>query len=133
MARGQKILCTAGQKSIPMFKHVKHRLLITTIDHLGEFITCAAEAEANTHICLDILDKSQSAFGFQGQKCSAGSRAIVHQDVVLQLVLDRVRKLKVGQAEKNYLIGPVIDAIAQQKILNYINGGKTEGKLEIGG
>ncbi len=78
-----------------------------------------------------------SAFGFQGQKCSAGSRAIVVESVY-QTVLDKVvaltKQWKVGNtAEENYNMGPVIDASAFAKISEYIEIGKTEGKLELGG
>jgi 1-pyrroline-5-carboxylate dehydrogenase len=77
-----------------------------------------------------------SAFGFQGQKCSAGSRAIIHKDVydtVVEKVIDRVKALRVGPAEVNYPVGPVIDQAAYEKILEYIEIGKEEGKLVAGG
>lgn len=78
-----------------------------------------------------------SAFGFQGQKCSACSRAILLADVydtVLEKVLERVRKISIGPVKdpENYL-GPVIDEAAFRKILEYIEIGKKEGKLAAGG
>jgi 1-pyrroline-5-carboxylate dehydrogenase len=79
-----------------------------------------------------------SAFGFQGQKCSAGSRAIVVEDVydeVLEKVVEKTREtVTVGdpQDPKNYM-GPVIDEPAFKKIMSYIAIGKTEGKLVHGG
>lgn len=78
-----------------------------------------------------------SAFGFQGQKCSACSRAIIHQDVyeeVLQKVVERTKKLSIGTPEErtNYF-GPVSSKSAYKSILEYIEIGKTEGKLECGG
>ena len=78
----------------------------------------------------------QSAFGFQGQKCSAGSRAIVHQavyDEVLELVIAKTKQLTVGPADENFAIGPVIDANAYGKIREYLEVGKTEGRLVAGG
>jgi 1-pyrroline-5-carboxylate dehydrogenase len=78
----------------------------------------------------------QSAFGFQGQKCSAGSRAIVHRDVydeVLQRVVLKTNALRVGLPEFNEAIGPVIDDKAYNKILEYIEIGKSEGVLVAGG
>ncbi|MFC4769350.1 L-glutamate gamma-semialdehyde dehydrogenase [Effusibacillus consociatus] len=78
----------------------------------------------------------QSAFGFQGQKCSAGSRAIVHKDlydVVLQKVIEKTKALQVGLPEENYAIGPVVDENAYNKILEYIEIGKGEGRLVAGG
>lgn len=78
-----------------------------------------------------------SAFGFQGQKCSACSRAIIHQDVyeeVLKKVVERTKKLTIGSPEEcsNYF-GPVSSKSAYKSILEYIEVGKKEGKLECGG
>jgi len=78
-----------------------------------------------------------SAFGFSGQKCSACSRAIVHQDIyeaVLDKVVERAKKLVVGDpAMKATDVGPVIDDKAYRKIMAYIDIGKTEGRLVLGG
>lgn len=77
-----------------------------------------------------------SAFGFQGQKCSAGSRAIIHKDVydaVLQKVIEKTKALQIGLPEENYAVGPVVDQAAFDKILNYIEIGKKEGTLAVGG
>jgi 1-pyrroline-5-carboxylate dehydrogenase len=78
-----------------------------------------------------------SAFGFQGQKCSACSRAIVDQKVYEEFVAKVVEKTKaisVGSPEKpsNYM-GPVISDRALKSILNYIEIGRTEGRLLVGG
>ncbi|MBX9937843.1 MAG: L-glutamate gamma-semialdehyde dehydrogenase [Candidatus Obscuribacterales bacterium] len=78
-----------------------------------------------------------SAFGFQGQKCSACSRAIIHKDVydeVLAKVVERTKKLTIGTPEDpaNYF-GPVSSKSAYESILEYIEIGKKEGKLECGG
>lgn len=78
----------------------------------------------------------QSAFGFQGQKCSAGSRAIIHRDVydeMLDLIIQKTNQLKVGPAVTNAPIGPVIDQQAYEKILDYIEIGRGEGRLVVGG
>ena len=79
-----------------------------------------------------------SAFGFQGQKCSACSRAIVHEKVYDQFVrklLPLVGALKQGAPyeSKDVNMGPVINENAQQSILDYIETGKTEGELLAGG
>ncbi|WNQ09788.1 L-glutamate gamma-semialdehyde dehydrogenase [Paenibacillus aurantius] len=77
-----------------------------------------------------------SAFGFQGQKCSAGSRAIVVEavyDEVVAKVVERTRALSVGLPEENHAIGPVIDRSSYEKILSYIDIGKGEGRLLTGG
>lgn len=79
----------------------------------------------------------QSAFGFQGQKCSACSRAIVDQSVYddfVGRVKARVEAIRVGPTDdpSNYM-GPVISASAQRTIQDYIEVGKKEGRLIAGG
>ncbi|TPG92293.1 L-glutamate gamma-semialdehyde dehydrogenase [Brevibacillus laterosporus] len=78
-----------------------------------------------------------SAFGFSGQKCSACSRAIIHADVydeVLARVVERTKELTVGNVSNpEFYTGPVVDEKAYNKILEYIEIGKQEGKLLAGG
>jgi 1-pyrroline-5-carboxylate dehydrogenase len=78
-----------------------------------------------------------SAFGFQGQKCSACSRLIAHQavyDKLLERVVERARKLTVGDttAEENFHMGAVIDEKAYKAINGYIDIGKKEGRVVLG-
>jgi 1-pyrroline-5-carboxylate dehydrogenase len=78
-----------------------------------------------------------SAYGFQGEKCSACSRAIVLDSVYdqfLDRLKQRVEKIRVGPADDpdNYM-GPVINEPAMTSILNYIEIGKKEGRLVAGG
>jgi 1-pyrroline-5-carboxylate dehydrogenase len=79
-----------------------------------------------------------SAFGFQGQKCSACSRAIV-DDAIYDSFVDklkaRVESLKVGPAEdpQSYM-GPVINESAMKSIQGYIETSQKEGgRLVAGG
>ncbi|MFD0693136.1 L-glutamate gamma-semialdehyde dehydrogenase [Paenibacillus sp. GCM10027628] len=77
-----------------------------------------------------------SAFGFQGQKCSAGSRAIIVASVydeVVEKVVALTKGLQVGLPEQNFSAGPVIDKNSYNKILEYIEIGKGEGTLLVGG
>ena len=78
-----------------------------------------------------------AAFGFQGQKCSACSRLIVVDsvhDAVVAKVVEKTKKLKLGPArDSDTHVGPVINAGAQKKILEYVEAGKKEGKLVAGG
>jgi len=79
-----------------------------------------------------------SAFGFQGQKCSAASRAIVVEkvyDKFIDLVAEKARALKVGTADNPAnALGPVINKGAMQKILSYVEKGIQEGgRLITGG
>lgn len=78
-----------------------------------------------------------SAFGFQGQKCSACSRAIVDQavyDEFVDLVVKKTRKIRVGNVEDpGVTMGPVVNQSALKKIASYIEKGKSEGRLMAGG
>lgn len=78
-----------------------------------------------------------SAFGFQGQKCSACSRAIVHADVYdefLTKLIPRVEALSIGDAaDPAFSMGPVISSGARQSILAYMEIGRSEGRLLTGG
>lgn len=78
-----------------------------------------------------------SAFGFQGQKCSACSRVIAHAriyDEFLKKLASLAKKIKMGAVKEfeNWL-GPVSSRYAFESILNYIEIGKKEGKLLCGG
>jgi 1-pyrroline-5-carboxylate dehydrogenase len=81
-------------------------------------------------------DAVRSAFGFQGQKCSAASRLIlvdaIHDDV-LDRVVDIVASLEVGPPEENHPVGPVISAAQHGSILSEIERGKGEAELVAGG
>jgi RHH-type proline utilization regulon transcriptional repressor/proline dehydrogenase/delta 1-pyrroline-5-carboxylate dehydrogenase len=78
-----------------------------------------------------------SAFGYQGQKCSALSRLIVlkdNYDRVLDRLIEACRDLKAGPPEEpGTVVGPVIDKPAYDRILGYIQLGKQEGKLAFQG
>lgn len=77
-----------------------------------------------------------SAYGYQGQKCSAASRLIIVEDVydrILEAVIEEAKKIEVGDPAENKFMGPVINEGAEKKILNYIEIGKNEGELVFGG
>nr|WP_283809117.1 L-glutamate gamma-semialdehyde dehydrogenase [Tumebacillus amylolyticus] len=78
-----------------------------------------------------------SAFGFSGQKCSAASRAIIHAEIydeVVNHVAELTQKLTVGPAHTEGIgLGPVVDESAYNNILNYIEIGKSEGRVIAGG
>jgi 1-pyrroline-5-carboxylate dehydrogenase len=80
---------------------------------------------------------AQAAFGYQGQKCSACSRAIVSEkvyDAFVQKIAERAKKVTVGPSEEpgNYM-GPVVSKTALETVLGYIDVGKKEGRLLVGG
>jgi 1-pyrroline-5-carboxylate dehydrogenase len=78
-----------------------------------------------------------SAFGFQGQKCSACSRAVVMEKVYdrfLEMLAPATEALVVGPAkEMGTKVGPVINEGAMLTILRYMEIGKKEGRLLTGG
>jgi RHH-type proline utilization regulon transcriptional repressor/proline dehydrogenase/delta 1-pyrroline-5-carboxylate dehydrogenase len=77
----------------------------------------------------------QSAFGYQGQKCSACSRLIVleeNYDKLITRLKDAVESIELGPTEDpKHFAGAVIDADAREKILHYIQIGKKEGKCLV--
>src|SRR5207248_5000636 len=78
-----------------------------------------------------------SAFGYQGQKCSACSRAIVLEglyDTLVTRVVEATRSLKLAPAdEPGCAVGPLIDAEARERVLRYIDKGKSECRLAFAG
>ena len=84
-----------------------------------------------------VMGVVQSAFGYQGQKCSACSRAIVDAsvyDVFLDKLKKKVVEVSVGPADRlDVYMGPVINDGARKTILEYIAVGQKEGRLICGG
>jgi RHH-type proline utilization regulon transcriptional repressor/proline dehydrogenase/delta 1-pyrroline-5-carboxylate dehydrogenase len=76
-----------------------------------------------------------SAFGYQGQKCSAASRLILLEEIherFLARLVDAVQSLTIGASEDpRNSIGPVIDGAAQRRIAEYIEIGKQEAKCVL--
>lgn len=93
------------------------------------------DADADLEAAADGIVRS--AFGFQGQKCSAGSRALIHADVYDELVpriVALTEELTVGSPEVHgQSMGPVIEQEAFDRIQEYIGIGKEEGELLVGG
>jgi 1-pyrroline-5-carboxylate dehydrogenase len=92
--------------------------------------------DADTDLDVAVEGVAQSAFGFQGQKCSACSRAIVDErvyDKFLDLLKSRVEKFTVGDPAHNCDMGAVINESSMKTILDYIAVGKRDGRLLTGG
>ncbi|CAM3845062.1 L-glutamate gamma-semialdehyde dehydrogenase [Alkalicoccus chagannorensis] len=101
---------------------------------MGGKDTVVVDKEADVETAVEAI--VTAAFNFSGQKCSAGSRAVIHEDLydqVAERVVEETEKLTLGDSEKfeNYL-GPVINQKAYDKVTSYINIGKEEGKLLTG-
>lgn len=91
--------------------------------------------DASADLDEAVVGVRQSAFGFAGQKCSAGSRAIVldsiHDQFVTRLV-ESTRALVLGDPlDPATDLGPVIDDEAAAKIRRYIERGKKEATLAL--
>ena len=82
-----------------------------------------------------VVGVMKSAFGYQGQKCSACSRAIVMAEVYdtfLHRLVEATKSLKLGPADDPATsVGPVIDDESQIRIQKYIEIGKQEGRLAL--
>lgn len=93
--------------------------------------------DADTDIDAAATGVAQSAYGFQGQKCSACSRAIVVDsvyDAFCAKLVEKVKAIRVGDpADPATYMGPVINAGAEKSILSYIEHGKKDGRLLTGG
>ncbi|WP_163970995.1 aldehyde dehydrogenase family protein [Oceanobacillus halotolerans] len=79
-----------------------------------------------------------SAFGTSGQRCTACSRVIVHEDVKEELekrLLAEMEKLTIGNGlDESIKVGPIINKAGLDKIKKYMEIGKNEGaKLLAGG
>ncbi|HET9481317.1 MAG TPA: L-glutamate gamma-semialdehyde dehydrogenase [Candidatus Polarisedimenticolia bacterium] len=91
--------------------------------------------DANLDAAVDGV--AAAAFGFQGQKCSACSRAIVDEKIYepfLEKLVARTRAIAVGSpADPKTAVGPVINERAFRSIMEYIEVGRTEGRVVAGG
>jgi 1-pyrroline-5-carboxylate dehydrogenase len=126
---GLRISELAG-KAVPGQMWIKRTVL-----EMGGKDSIIVDEEADIEAAVEGV--VQSAFGYQGQKCSACSRAIVSQkiyDNFVQKLVERTKKINVGPSEDpNNYMGPVVSKTAMTTILGYIDVGKKEGKLLHGG
>lgn len=106
-----------------------------TIIEMGGKDTIIVDQDADLELAAESI--VQSAFGFSGQKCSACSRAVIHDavyDIVKNRVVELTKEMTAGDPATNeHFTGPVIDQAAYDKIMGYIKIGKNEGTLIAGG
>jgi 1-pyrroline-5-carboxylate dehydrogenase len=105
-----------------------------TILEMGGKDAIIVDADADVDVAVEGV--AQAAFGFQGQKCSACSRAIVDEriyDIFLEKLKERVEKITVGDPAENANMGAVINEGSMKSILDYIEVGKKDGRLITGG
>lgn len=92
-----------------------------------------AHPSANVDVLVTAL--SRGAFEFQGQKCSAASRAYIPQSLwkeTKEKLVAQVKSMKMGPTEdfRNF-INAVIDEASFNKISKYIDDAKKDASLEI--
>jgi len=105
-----------------------------TILEMGGKDAIIVDADADVDSAVEGV--AQAAFGFQGQKCSACSRAIVDEriyDIFLEKLKARVEKITVGDPAVNANMGAVINEGSMKSILEYIEVGKKDGRVITGG
>jgi 1-pyrroline-5-carboxylate dehydrogenase len=105
-----------------------------TILEMGGKDAIIVDADADIDSAVEGV--AQAAFGFQGQKCSACSRAIIDDriyDKFLEKLKARVEKITIGDPTLNPNMAAVINEGAMNDILRYIEIGKKEGRLITGG
>ena len=105
-----------------------------TILEMGGKDAIIVDADADIDSAVEGV--AQAAFGFQGQKCSACSRAIVDErvyDKFLEQLKARVEKITVGDPAENPNMAAVINEGSMKTILSYIEQGKKDGRLITGG
>jgi 1-pyrroline-5-carboxylate dehydrogenase len=110
------------------------RWIKRTILEMGGKDAIIVDADADVDVAVEGV--ASAAFGFQGQKCSACSRAIIDEriyDKFLEKLKTRVEKITVGDPAENANMGAVINEGSMKTILEYIEQGKKDGRLLTGG
>jgi 1-pyrroline-5-carboxylate dehydrogenase len=105
-----------------------------TILEMGGKDAIIVDADADLDSAVEGV--AAAAFGFQGQKCSACSRAIIDEkiyDKFIEKLKVRVEKITVGDPTENTNMGAVINEGSMKDILAYIEAGKKDGRLITGG
>ena len=105
-----------------------------TILEMGGKDAIIVDADADLDSAIEGV--AQAAFGFQGQKCSACSRAIIDEriyDKFLEKLKNRVERITIGDPAENVNMGAVINEGSMKDILRYIEIGKKDGRLITGG
>jgi len=105
-----------------------------TILEMGGKDAIIVDADADIDSAVEGV--AVSAFGFQGQKCSACSRAIIDEriyDKFLEKLKARVEKINVGDPAENANMGAVINEGSMKTIMGYIEQGKKDGRVVTGG
>jgi len=115
----------------------KYRSYPRIVGETGGKDFVVAHASANAYEVATAL--SRGAFEFQGQKCSAASRAYIPKslwDNVQTVLIQQIESMKMGTPEDtSNFINAVIDKKSFDKIISYIEYAKTsdDAKIIVGG
>lgn len=136
-----RFISFTGSKAVGLEIHERaaktqpgQKFIKRTVLELGGKDSIIVEADADLDSAVDGV--IASAFGFNGQKCSACSRAIVNEaiyDVFLDKLREKVAAIKTGDPSENVYTGPVSSQRAFDRVMGYLEVGKTEGRLLLGG
>ncbi len=136
-----RFIAFTGSKKVGLEIHERaartqpgQHFLRRTILEMGGKDAIIVSADADMDLAVEGV--TASAFGFNGQKCSACSRVIVEEgvyEVFCDRLRERVATIKTGDPAENFFAGPVINEVAKQRVLDYIALGKTEARLLTGG
>ena len=136
-----RFLAFTGSKKVGLEIHERaartqpgQRFIKRTILEMGGKDAILVAADADMDAAVEGV--AASAFGFNGQKCSACSRAIVEAsvyDTFCGRLRERVASIKTGNPAENFFSGPVINQTAFERVQSYIALGKSEGRLLNGG
>jgi 1-pyrroline-5-carboxylate dehydrogenase len=97
----------------------------------------AAVVTRHADIETAVMGITRSAFGLQGQKCSATSRVFIEEpiyDEVIARLVESVEKLAIGDpTERSVYLGPVINQRAYESYANYVEEIRRTGRILTGG
>ncbi|CAN5729204.1 aldehyde dehydrogenase family protein [soil metagenome] len=91
--------------------------------------------DANLELALDGV--LWGAFGTTGQRCTATSRLLLHEEIhdqLLEQLIERAGELRLGYGvEDGVEVGPLINQGALEKVERYVEVGRGEAELVLGG
>jgi 1-pyrroline-5-carboxylate dehydrogenase len=136
-----RFIAFTGSKKVGLEIHERaartqpgQRFLKRTILELGGKDAILVDADCDLDAAVE--GTALSAFGFNGQKCSACSRALVAEeiyDTFVERLTARVAAIESGDPAKNFYAGPVINQVAHKRVLGYLEIAKSEGRVVTGG
>ena len=139
--RDVALIVFTGSREVGL--HINQRAAEVSSKGIGYVKKVIAEMGGKNAMIVDddadldeaVLGTVKSAFGYQGQKCSACSRVIVLDavhDAFVKRLVEAARSLEVGSAEfPSTSVGPVIDEAALAKAHEYIAVGQQEGRMAL--